>query len=150
MNISREQIYSALFNLLKSAASFNTVGRIWVPSAKLGPPQLPALFMVENRETAVQNIPGNPAKWMLEVDAIVYARNEGEDQAPGNETYYPVTTLNNLLDAIEAALKPSAANVQSLGGLVQHCWIEGKIEKDAALQGANSMAVVPVKVLTTS
>ena len=150
MNVAREQIYSALFALLQSAANFKTVGRVWVPSNKLDPPQLPALFMVENNEHAMQTAPGRPAKWMLDVDVVIYARNEGESQAPGAESYVRATALNNLLDAVESALAPVAAtNVQSLGGLVQHCWIEGKIEKDAALQGANSVAVVPVRILTT-
>jgi len=150
MNVAREQIYSALFALLQSAANFKTVGRVWVPSNKLDPPQLPALFMVENNEHAMQTAPGRPAKWMLDVDVVIYARNEGESQAPGAESYVRATAPNNLLDAVESALAPvAAANVQSLGGLVQHCWIEGKIEKDAALQGANSVAVVPVRILTT-
>jgi hypothetical protein len=151
MNVPREQIYSALFSFLQSAASFKTVGRVWVPAAKLSPPQLPALFLVEREETAIQTAPGRPTKWILGAEIHLYARNEGETQIPGQETVLPVTALNNLLDAIEIALKPSAAtNVQSLGGLVQHCWIEGKVKKDAALQGAVSTAVVPVKLLTTS
>jgi hypothetical protein len=150
MNVAREQIYSALFALLQSAANFKTVGRVWVPSNKLDPPQLPALFMVENSEHAVQTAPGRPAKWLLDVDVMIYAHNEGESQPAGAENYVPATALNNLLDAVENALTPAAAtNVQSLGGLVHHCWIEGKIEKDAALQGANSVAVVPVRMLTT-
>jgi len=150
MNVAREQIYSALFALLQGAANFKAVGRVWVPSNKLDPPQLPALFMVENNEHAMQTAPGRPAKWLLDVDVVIYARNEGESQAPGAESYIPETGLNNLLDAAESALAPAAAtNVQSLGGLVQHCWIEGKIEKAAALQGATSMAVVAVRVLTT-
>jgi len=150
MNVARDQIYSALFALLQGASNFNTAVRVWVPSNKLDPPQLPALFMVENNEHAMQTAPGRPTKWPLDVDVVIYARNEGESQAPGAENYIPETGLNNLLDAVESALAPAAAtNVQSLGGLVQHCWIEGKIEKDAALQGATSMAVVPVRVLTT-
>ena len=150
MNVAREQIYSALFTLLQGAANFKTVGRVWVPSNKLDPPQLPALFMVENNEHATHSAPGRPAKWLLDVDVVIYARNEGESQAPGAENYVPATALNNLLDAVESAIAPPVStSVQTLGGLVQHCWIEGKIEKDAALQGANSLAVIPIKILTT-
>ena len=119
MNVAREQIYSALFALLQGAASFKTVGRVWVPSNKLDPPQLPALFMVENNEHAMQTAPGRPAKWLLDVDVVIYARNEGEIQTPGSESYVHAIALNNLLDAVENALAPAAAtNVQSLGGLV--------------------------------
>jgi hypothetical protein len=150
VNVAREQIYTALFALLQNAANFKTVGRVWVPSNKLDPPQLPALFLVENNEHARQTAPGRPAKWLLDVDVVIYTRNEGESQVPGAESYVPAMALNNLLDAVESALAPpSSTNVQTLGALVQHCWIEGEIEKDAVLQGANSMAVVPVRILTT-
>src|SRR6185437_2532647 len=56
--------------------------------------------------------------------------------------------LNGLVDAVDAALTPPAyAETQTLGGLVQHCWIEGAIENYAGKDGVRAAAIVPVKML---
>ncbi|HXP74621.1 MAG TPA: hypothetical protein VN823_10790 [Stellaceae bacterium] len=56
--------------------------------------------------------------------------------------------MNPLLDAIETALAPDlVTNVQSLGGLVAHCWIAGKVETDEGVLGGQAVAIVPIEIL---
>jgi hypothetical protein len=84
-----------------------------------------------------------PVKWRASVELYLYA------QAPDDATP-PATVMNPLLDALEAALAPDpASNVQSLGGLVQHCWIAGRIATDEGVLGGQSVAIVPVEMLVS-
>jgi hypothetical protein len=59
--------------------------------------------------------------------------------------------MNPLLDALTAALAPPnpVENVQTLGGLVAHCWIEGGIQTDEGVLGGQSVAIVPIRILAT-
>jgi len=51
----------------------------------------------------------------------------------------PISILNPLLGAIDAALAPGKVDgKQTLGGLVSHCWIEGKVMKDILPQDFRS------------
>ena len=55
-------------------------------------------------------------------------------QKPGTDLFKGWTAAEKEanLAAIDAALAPSAlTGLQTLGGLVSHCWIEGKLMKDA-------------------
>ena len=140
--MNREAIYEALFALVAGAASFATTSRRlrhWtdVPAA-----EQPALFLVQKSELA-KTKRGQPSEWTLSVDLYVYC------QAP-DELTAPSTVLNPLLDAIVAALAPQgldlAANVQTLGGLVSHCWIAGKIETDEGALGGQAVAIIPIEL----
>src|SRR5205823_3886049 len=63
----------------------------------------------------------------------------------------PDIALNGILDAIDVALKPKGSDLvlgrQTLGRLVEHCWIEGKVEIYAGYLGPQAIAVVPVKAM---
>jgi hypothetical protein len=62
----------------------------------------------------------------------------------------PISLLNPLIDAVDAALKRSPiSNGQTLGGLVSHCYIDGKTMKDDGDFDGNGTAVIPVKILAT-
>jgi hypothetical protein len=141
--VNREAIYTALFALVTDAASFATTSRRlrhWtdVPAA-----EQPALFQVQKSELA-KTKRGQPSEWTLAVDLYLYC------QAPDDATA-PSTVLNPLIDAIAAALAPQgldlAANVQTLGGLVSHCWLAGKIETDEGALGGQAVAIVPVEII---
>ena len=61
-----------------------------------------------------------------------------------------VMVLNPLLDAVEAALAPDpVGHVQTLGGLVSHCWIAGRIQTDEGVPGGQAVAIVPVEILVS-
>lgn len=90
---------------------------------------------------SVRRDPGLPPRWTLTADLFVYV------QAPDDATA-PATVINPLLDAIEAALAPDPVdNLQTLGGLVAHCWIAGKIETDEGVLGGQAVAIVPIEIL---
>jgi len=149
MIIARETIYAALFAQLQSAlgASFRTISRHWQPPDQISPADRPAFYQVQTGETAgtSQKIAGLPPHWDARVDLVIYTSG---DTSP---VTVPSTELNNLLDAVEAAL-PNAAKglAQTLGGKVYTARIDGKIEVVENVAGAMAMAVVPVMLVQGS
>lgn len=141
--INREPIYTALFRLLEAAADFATVDRRLRHWSDVAPAEQPALFMAQKSELASINTLGAPAVWTLAVDLYLYVHSSDPYLAPA-------TMLNPLLDAVEAALAPSAATgLQDLGlpAAVQHAFIRGKIETDEGVLGDQAVAIVPVEIL---
>jgi len=137
--ITRETIYAALFSKLSAVAGFVTVSRRLKHWTDTPPAAQPALFVIQRRE-AVVTVPGLNPVYTLEVDAYLYAYS-------GDLTASPAQLLNPLLDAVTATLLPDAAtNKQTLGGLVQHCWIEGNIETDEGVLGSQAVAIVPIRI----
>jgi hypothetical protein len=138
--MTREPIYAALFATVSGAASFVTSSRRLRHWSDVGPAEQPSLFVVQKSET-VQRRKGLPPKWTLSVDLFVYAR------APDDLT--PATTvLNPLIDSIESVLAAAAPTAtQTLGGLVEHAWISGKIETDEGVLDGQAVAIIPVEIL---
>lgn len=141
--MTREPIYAALFAKLSASGLFVTKSRRLAHWNDVGPSKQPALFMAQTGEVATVIQAGKPTRWELHVDAHVYVRAPS-GQAPG-------PLLNPLLDALQAALAPPSemTNVQTLGGLCVHCWIEGQISTYEGTLGEQEVAVVPIKILTT-
>jgi hypothetical protein len=141
--INREPIYAALFGLIESAADFAVVDRRLRHWSDVAPAEQPALFMAQKTELASVKTLGAPTVWTLSVDFYVYAHSSDPYLAPA-------TVLNPLLDAVEAALAPSATTgLQDLGlpAMVQHVYISGKIETDEGVLGDQAVAIVPVEIL---
>jgi hypothetical protein len=103
----------------------------------------PALFMVDADEGYAYT--GHAQKVTLRVDLWIYTAS-GLDP---NTT--PAAELNQILDALDAALKPSGADLVlnrfTLGGLVEHCRIFGRVLKDAGDVTGLGLAIVPVELL---
>jgi hypothetical protein len=138
--MTREPIYAALFALVAGCADFVTVSRRLRHWTDVGAAEQPALFQIQKSESADERAK-LPPKWRASVDLYVYA------QAP-DELTPPATIINPLLDAIETALAPDPfTNVQSLGGLVAHCWIAGKIMTDEGVLGGQAVAIIPIEIL---
>jgi hypothetical protein len=132
MSASREAIYAALFALVSGSAEFKTKGRrlkLWTDvNAK------PAVFVAQRGAT--------PQKVTLKADIFIYT-NVGKDP-----NVIPAAQLNDLVDAIDAALAGSAVTGrQTLGGLVAHCWIEGEVMIDPGDLDGDGVAVIPVRIL---
>jgi hypothetical protein len=141
--IAREPIYAALFGLIESAADFAVVDRRLRHWSDVSPAEQPALFMAQKTETAAVKTLGAPIVWTLSVDLYLYAHSSDPYLAPA-------TILNPLLDAVEAALAPSAATgLQDLGlpAQIQHAYISGKIETDEGVLGDQAVAIIPVEIL---
>lgn len=137
---TREQVYQALFTQLSSAADFRTKSRRYQPPPNIGIGDMPALFQVQMSENArpQRNV---PVIWLLKCDAIIYV--------PVNDpTLIPSQVLNPYIDAISTALAPSPlSDVQTLGGLCQHCWIEGDLEIYEGVLTELAIAVIPISIL---
>lgn len=141
--ITREPIYAALFALLETAADFATVERRLRHWGDVAPAEQPALFVAQKTETASTRTFAAPTVWTLLVDLYLYVHSSDPYLAPA-------MLLNPLLDAVEAALAPSAVTgVQDLGlpHQVQHAYINGKIETDEGVLGDQAVAVVPIEIL---
>ena len=142
MNVNREAIYSALFTLVSGAADFVTTGRRIQIITQMQPSQLPALFQQQVSEDT-QQVNGIPPKYTLRVDIAIYALNPDQTQAATPQ-------LNALIDAVEAALAPSpVTGRQTLGGLVSHCFINGKTDIFEGDLGNKAAAVLPIEIVTT-
>lgn len=142
--ISREPIYSALFVLLQGIAGVNTVSRRLKHWADVGPAEQPAIFQIQKGESPIQKRL-LPTVWKLDVDIYLYV-NSGDDP-----TASATELLNPILDAIEELFPPSDEDgrIQTLGDLVSHCWISGRIETAEGVLGQQEVAIVPLEILTT-
>jgi hypothetical protein len=118
---------------------FLTTGRRVIPWTKVA--AQPALFLRSgDEELTYPNI-------ILQAQTIaaeiwIYSK-AGEDP---NEV--PETALNNLLDAVQAAFTPDDPHAGrfTLGGLVEWCRLEGKVEKDPGDIGGQAIAVADVLI----
>ncbi len=141
--MNREAIYTALFAKVTASAAFVTASRRLRHWSDVGPAEQPALFMVQKSETA-QRVKGLPPKWTFSVELFIYV-HAPDDLSP------PASSLNPLIDAIEAALAPTVpADNQTLGGLVDHAWIAGKIETDEGALGGQGVAIIPLNIIVPS
>jgi hypothetical protein len=144
---TREAIYAAIFALISSAAEFKTKSRFLRHWSEVDVNEMPAIFMTQDGELPIWANAGSetgvPPVWSLDVSFFIYAGiGEGESTPPAK-------LLNPLVDAILAALKPSTPNGrQTLGGLVHHARVSGRIETDEGLFGTKTVAIVPVRALT--
>jgi hypothetical protein len=154
--VDREPIYAALLLLLQtnlqgSPPVFVTVGRRHVHPEELAPAQQPALFIVEMKESRQPRPQGTGGKLTLDVWLVMYCFESAINQPPGQETTLAATQINALLLAIETALAPvfgtGPQNRQTLGGLVEHCWIEGETLIDQGIYTQQGGAIVPLKIL---
>lgn len=151
MNVSRETIVSALMTKLGAVAfsspvngktGFVTVSRrlkLWSDTPKS---QRPALFVTEHHEQVSWQSETLPLKTTLCFDLFVYI-----DSGDVNTT--PAISLNIIMDAIETALKPAPGegDRQTLGGLVQHCRVDGQILKDPGDLDGDGLLWAPLKIM---
>src|SRR6516165_4691974 len=141
--ISREAIYGALWILASSAGSFASANRRLRHWSDVAPAEQPALFMSEKGGHAVIKALGAPIIWTLYADFYIYVHSSDPYLAPA-------MLLNPLLDALEAVLAPSpATGIQNLGlpTMVQHAYIQGKVETDEGVLGDQAVAVIPIEIL---
>ncbi|MEI8032778.1 MAG: hypothetical protein WCH05_05500 [Chlorobiaceae bacterium] len=107
------------------------------------PSEQPAMFVTQTNQT-VQQVTGMPSVATLEAQVWIYTNDPDPSHAPAAQ-------INDLLDQIDAALAPplGPAYKQTLGGLCEHCWIDGQIEIDEGTLGEQSLARFTIKILTT-
>jgi hypothetical protein len=143
--MTREPIYAALFEKLRVISSLVTASRKLKHWADVPDIQQPALFQAQKSEN-VTGMPKFPRVWELAVDVYLYVKTAKDPQAA------PSTILNPLMDAVQNALAPDDPKLErcTLGGLVEHCWIEGRVETDEGALGDQAVAIVPILIKLTA
>ena len=124
---------------LAMSSGFRTTGRrlkLWGEVS-----EFPAMFMRQMEEDYPPRPHGlSRAYWDAEI--WIYC-NAGQDP-----TDIPTKGLNPLIDAIEQSLAPKWPDRwQTLGGLVTHAWIEGRLMIDPGDLDKVAKAVIPVRML---
>ena len=139
----RELIAKRLFARFTATPGFTTISRNYRHWTDVAPSEQPALFIRQVRQSNEQE-KGIPTKWTFEFELAVYAHADNPDDVP-------TTIQNNLIDAVEYALRPDDWNTHclTLGFTVSHCWINGAIETDEGLLGQQTVALIPITILAT-
>ena len=140
---SRETIYNTLFALVQTSASFVTASRRLRHWSELDPAEQPAVFQVQRGEEIMQQ-KGLPPKQKLAAQLYVYSYLDDANTSPS-------TLLNPLIDSIMALFTPDTTTGFFTMGLdsVSHAWVEGNIETDEGLFGAQAWAIIPISILAT-
>lgn len=147
---SREAIYAALFaqlqtinaNLVAGAPMIQTFMRRLVPTSRVD--LQPALLMVEASEEYEHTTLSVPAKVTLVASVLIYTRDGADPNAVS------ATSLNRLLDSLEAALSPVLPGEQRLAGLVHWVRIAGRQTiYDAVQDVTQATTTVEIRMLAT-
>lgn len=142
LGFSHETIITALVNFLATVPGFSAPpGRRVPPWSAAGP--FPAMYVrCIGDEDVFHNI--ILQKTTIDAEVWIYCKTEDPTIAPGIQ-------LGNLVDAVRLAFKVDNPqfNTLTLGGLVQHCWIEGKSIFDPGDMDSQNRAraMIPVRIL---
>lgn len=148
--LTREGIASALFTLLQTIPGVLTFSRRLAHYSEVPPDQQPAVYLTSGPQVPTQDASGLPTRWTFHFMVVIYVTN-------ANDQAVPSTGINNLLDALEAVLRPTTfqgppgfpGTVQVLGdttGRIRHAWISGPIETDEGMFGDQAFAYLPLEV----
>lgn len=155
---STEAVYTALFTLLSQATvggspAFVSSARRLPAISNVLPAQQPALYFLEGEEETVERDIGLPVdKYSLA--AVVLFQSSA---SPGTVAS---TQMNALRDAVINQIRfftlgaggtvvpKQLGEPQTLGGIVYHVYVEGKILKNEGLQTQQGAIVFPIKILT--
>jgi hypothetical protein len=143
MIVARNDVMEALKAKIVATGYFKTVSRrvkLWTETPAV---EQPACFIAEHSETRAHQSANLP-KDSMAADLFVYTVAPNKDDVPAS-------IQNAALDAIDTALAPTGADKmrarQTLGGLVSHCYAEGRVLKDPGDLDGQGVAVVPVTIL---
>ena len=143
----REPIYQALFDLVTNnpgvAGMFTAKGRLLPHEASVPDALCPALYTFQLPERWVNKGKGIPPIRTLYVAFVAYF-STGQSNAQ-----LPATMVNAAADAIDAAITQpgNPQNTQTLGGLVEHVYIEPEVKPYEGLLQEKSILVAVVGML---
>lgn len=150
MALNRDAVFQALFDLITNdprAAIFTMTRRFLrsVDATKLE--QMPALYTFQLPETREHKGTGLPPKRTLRCVYVVYYGTSNPDE--GEPSPLPATLLNTAADIIDDIVSNpgNPGNVQTLGGLVQHVYIEPDIKPYEGLLQQKSVIVFALGIL---
>lgn len=144
----REDVYNALANLVftdpRITAIFKTTGR-FLPTIFSGvsPNDCPALFMFLHPELRKNEGKGIPPIRTLQVSFVAYFASETPS------TSLPATAIDQAADVIDEVISapPNPGNVQTLGDLVEHVYIDPQMEPFEGLLQEKSALVAMVRMV---
>ena len=141
---TREQVFSAVFNLVDGLPGFVVTTRRYTRPSAVETINCPCLMTWEQPEKTEGGELGLRKRWWEVWLIIVYYNND--TYTPGAEI------LNPLIDTVEAAFAPDNPVHQTLtlGGLVQAVYIDGATVKaisDVDIDHGQGGAVIPVRIL---
>lgn len=140
---SRETIMSTLFTKFQAAmpVTWKTVTRRLKLFSDVPPSEQPYLCMAEHDEEYGKRAIGQPPILILPVTFVMYLHTV-DSKTP------LAPTLNGIMDALDTFFLPdNFSGRYTIGGLVEHCWIEGKVFKDPGDIDDQGMITVPVRIL---
>lgn len=138
--MDREAVMTALLDLATTAVGFRTTGRDLLHWS--GVTNQPALFVVDSEEMFPARSSNLPGVQTMSAELWIYTK--GDERADKSRP----KALNALLDAVEAALAPDlVTNVQTLGGVVVDCSIQGRIDKSPGHVDGQAVAVIDVMMI---
>ncbi len=146
--MNSEAIYQALFDQLSNINGMVTVSRRLRHFNHVVNEQRPALFITQGNQDE-NAIKGLNAKIEFGAEIYLYVYEANPEKAIGAQ-------INHYVDAIREAIKPEYPEMceyQTLGGLVEHCWIDGTIEVFEGVDGmidGQGIAIIPIRILTTN
>lgn len=140
---SRETIMSSLFSKFEAAmpVTWVTVTRRLKLWDDVAPTLQPYLCLAEHDEEYMKRAIGQPPILVLPITFVMYLHTV--------DSVTPLSpTINGIMDALDTFFAPDNFNGRfTLGGLVEHCWIEGKVFKDPGDLDDQGMITVPVRIL---
>jgi hypothetical protein len=142
MNVDRETVFQALFDLVSQAPGFVTRSRRWVPWSNCPASLQPALYQAQSNQRADEQAATGLTRWTLHAWLMIYNRI-GADPAA-----IPSTPLNQLVDAVENVLQAPCGEKQTLGGLVTQCSIVGDVLIDEGVLDQQGIAMLPIVIIT--
>ena len=141
---SRETVYTALMTFLATAVGAQTVSRVTVPESVIAGASLPFIEQLPSSEGAESQGANLPVRWRIRQPVSIYVDTSGVNVVGD-------TIVNNMLDALEAALKPNVVTgYQTLNGTVIWCRMQGVLLKEPGYQTNIGAALVAIELLTTS
>jgi hypothetical protein len=104
---------------------------------------MPSLYLVEHSEMHPPRGTTAGELIALNCEAWIFTRVGADQNA------VPVSTLNTLIDGIEAALYPLPRTIRQNLGVngVSYCRIEGEVQKDPGHNGQIAGAIVPLVIV---
>jgi hypothetical protein len=139
---TRNQIVAKLIDIVTGAYQWAEIGKklqLWVDVSPR-----PYLAYFQKGPDAFTRQSETFVKRAITVHLVIYTDSSNPD-VPGS------IEQNNILDAIEAALKPAGADIvtgrQTMGGLVSHCYISSVDLRDPGDLDGTGILIVAVNIL---
>ena len=143
--VARDPIYAALFALLQAVPGLQTVQRGYTTHQNAPAAACPWLCVVAGAEDGQWKGPALGAVWTLNAELLLYVH--ANNAAPQN----PEVLASQLIDAIERQVQGTLpVGEQTLGGLVPHCRLAGKLERFPPIDSDYYIAVLPVEIRAVS